>query len=184
MRRSGICTVAEIRDLLPGRAGANVRGSLPRGGSGRTDTGRSLPQDGSGNETVGTGRRLRAIVQDESGNEAIEFALVAPVFLVFLFGIVEFGTLAFTQASLHYAVEKYARCAAVDGRDLPVEDRCGTAKTAFYAPGTAPTFTTAAQTCGIAVTASVTYSLKVLDIKKSIPLSASACFPDIRSTAS
>ncbi|GEO16892.1 TadE/TadG family type IV pilus assembly protein [Microvirga aerophila] len=116
-------------------------------------------------------------MQDEGGATAVEFAIVAPVFLAAIFGIIQLSLLAFTVASLNYAVEKGARCAAV-------RTGCPNPASHYYAPGPAPSFTTAEnQACGLSLTASVTYNLNILAFQRSIVLSGSACFPDLKSGA-
>ena len=47
------------------------------------------------------------------GTAVIEFALLAPVFLMFLFGSIEFGRLLWTQQALQQAAIAGARCMAV-----------------------------------------------------------------------
>jgi hypothetical protein len=107
----------------------------------------------------------------------VEFAIVAPVFLAVVFGIIQLSVMAFTVASLNYAVEKGARCAAV-------QTGCPSPASHYYAPGPAPSFTTIeSAACGLLLTASVTYNLNVLAFQRSIVLSGSACFPNLRSGA-
>ncbi|MGO4571820.1 TadE/TadG family type IV pilus assembly protein [Microvirga sp. 2TAF3] len=116
----------------------------------------------------GWAKGLRA---DDSGATAIEFALIAPVFLALILGIFHLSMLGFTLANLNYAVEKGARCSAIS-------TNCPDVETYYYAPNPAPVFTvdkTAA--CGTSVRATVTYQVNVLIYQASIPLSASACFP-------
>jgi Flp pilus assembly protein TadG len=48
-----------------------------------------------------------------SGTAAIEFALVAPIFLMFLFGIIEFGRLMWTEQALEQTAIAGARCMAI-----------------------------------------------------------------------
>ena len=108
---------------------------------------------------------------DERGATAIEFAVIAPVFLALILGIFHLSLLGFTLANLNYAVEKGARCNAIS-------PDCPDASTYYYAPNPAPVFTYDAKAvCGASVSATVTYELNVLIYQKSIPLSASACFP-------
>ena len=52
-------------------------------------------------------RRMRANAR--SGSSAIEFAFVAPVFLLFLCGIIEIGVIFFGQSTLFYATADAAR---------------------------------------------------------------------------
>jgi Flp pilus assembly protein TadG len=121
--------------------------------------------------------RIRHFQDDECGATAVEFALVAPVFLAAVFGVIQLSVLALTVASLNYAVEKGARCAAV-------RTGCADPKTHYYAPGPAPLFTTSStQACGLSLTATVTYNLNIVAFQKSIALSETACFPDVKSGA-
>jgi len=56
---------------------------------------------------------LRRLASACDGVEAIEFAIVFPVLLLFLFGCLEFGRLFWTQTELQFAVEAAARCKTV-----------------------------------------------------------------------
>lgn len=114
---------------------------------------------------------VREVWSDSRGTTAIEFAVIAPVFLALLLGIIQLSLLGFTLANLNYAVEKAARCDAIS-------TGCPDIASYYYAPSPTPVFTydtTAA--CGTSVNATVTYRLNVLIYQASIPLSASACFP-------
>lgn len=51
--------------------------------------------------------------RDEAGATAVEFAFVGPLFLLFLFGIMQVGIWALSAVSLQHAAELAARCAAV-----------------------------------------------------------------------
>ncbi len=53
--------------------------------------------------------RLRMRRDSRSGSAAIEFAMVAPIFFLFLFGLIETGVLFFAQATLSNAIEDAAR---------------------------------------------------------------------------
>jgi Flp pilus assembly protein TadG len=59
-------------------------------------------------------RQRPAILSRNDGVAAVEFAILLPVFLTLLFGIVEFGRLMWTHAALQFAVEAAARCYAID----------------------------------------------------------------------
>ena len=59
-------------------------------------------------------RQRPAILSRSDGTAAVELAILMPVFLVFLFGIVEFGRVMWTHAALQFAVEAAARCYALD----------------------------------------------------------------------
>ncbi len=58
-------------------------------------------------------RLLARFHDDAFGSTAAEFAFVAPVLILLLFGIMEYGRLLWTKNSLEYAVERAARCAAI-----------------------------------------------------------------------
>jgi Flp pilus assembly protein TadG len=60
------------------------------------------------------GRALRS----RSGQSLIEFALVAPLFFLLVFGITDFGRLFFTQETLEFALREAGRF-AVTGQHLP-----------------------------------------------------------------
>jgi Flp pilus assembly protein TadG len=58
-------------------------------------------------------RRGRRLFLDRRGGLAIEMALVIPVFLALVIGVVEFGRVLAIRSSLQYAVEEAARYAMV-----------------------------------------------------------------------
>lgn len=116
----------------------------------------------------------------ERGVTAIEYALLLPVVLVFVFGIIDAGRAVWTQATLDNAAEAAARCGAVD------VVKCGTtASIQAYAVDRAggmtllPTvFTVTSATCGNKVTASLPLGLTLpWNGSSSITLKSTACFP-------
>jgi Flp pilus assembly protein TadG len=56
---------------------------------------------------------VRHLATGESGTAAIEFALAAPLFLMLLFGTVEFGRLLWTKQALQETAAAAARCMAI-----------------------------------------------------------------------
>jgi len=58
-------------------------------------------------------RRLRSLLRNASGISAVEFALVAPVFLAMIIGISQVGILFQAQAGLRHAVQEGARYATL-----------------------------------------------------------------------
>lgn len=116
--------------------------------------------------------------RDERGTTAIEFAIVAPVFIAFVIGILYVCLGLFAVGSLHYAVEEGARCAAVrtavcDNADTTI----AYTKSHYFGPNTAPTFKYAALSCGNSVSGSTNYTLDFILAKVTVPLTATACFP-------
>jgi Flp pilus assembly pilin Flp len=115
----------------------------------------------------------RDLHADESGATAIEFAFVMPVFLMLVVGIINLSLLVLATASLHYAVEKGARCASVKGTCPDSEF-----KSYYFAPGPLPTFIADPKAaCGHALSATVPYNINAVFFQKSIILSAASCFP-------
>ncbi|HEY3908747.1 MAG TPA: TadE/TadG family type IV pilus assembly protein [Stellaceae bacterium] len=57
--------------------------------------------------------RLRALARGRSGATAVEFALVAPMFLALVFGTIEFGRLLWTEQALQQTAIAGARCVAI-----------------------------------------------------------------------
>ncbi len=56
---------------------------------------------------------LRRITAAEGGATAVEFALVAPMFLMLVFGAIEFGRVLWTEQALQEAAIAGARCMAI-----------------------------------------------------------------------
>jgi Flp pilus assembly protein TadG len=83
--------------------------------------------------------RLKALWRAQAGTALVEYALVLPVLLMLVFGVMQLGAMAWTQAAISYAVQEAARCAAVR------PDLCGDA-------GSVQTYA-AAQTLGLAIPA-------------------------------
>lgn len=55
--------------------------------------------------------------RNERGASAVEFALVVPILIVMVFGIVNFGVVLAQQISLNNGARQAARYAVVDGRN-------------------------------------------------------------------
>lgn len=53
----------------------------------------------------------------DRGAEAVEFAVIVPVLLALLFGLISFGLLFFSQISLEQAAREGARLAAICNQD-------------------------------------------------------------------
>ncbi len=126
--------------------------------------------------------RLKSLRLDRRGTTAVEFAIVAPVFIGLLIGTVSLSVGLFLIGSLHYAVEEGARCASVKAACQVSGSPDATATIAYtqsryFGPNGSPTFTYAAAACGNSVSASINYSLDVGLKTFTIPISAKACFP-------
>jgi len=125
------------------------------------------------------GNLLESLRRDQRGTTAVEFGIVAPVFIALLLGTIGLCVALFLVGSLHFAVEDGARCASVKTTicaDGPTT--IAYTQSRYLGPsGVTPTFTYAAAACGNSVSASITYSVNVLFKTLVIPISATACFP-------
>ena len=118
------------------------------------------------------------VLNDARGTAAVEFALVAPVFVGLAVGAFYVCLCLFLTGSLHYAVEQAARCASVNTTVCSSSTAITSyAQNHYFGPGGSPNFTYAAAACGNSVTASMSYVLDVGLRRFTIPVSATACFP-------
>lgn len=123
--------------------------------------------------------KLAAIWADNRATTALEFALTAPVFFLFLFGIIEFGLLFWTQLGLQHGTEMAARCATVNPSLCPNSGAITgyAAQQAFGLALPAQTFAYSASSCGNQVSASYAFQfLQILNLSP-VTLTAQACFP-------
>lgn len=60
---------------------------------------------------------IRRFLDDRSGVAAVEAALLLPIFLMFIFGTIEFGRAAYTKAVITFAVQEVSRYAMVQTDD-------------------------------------------------------------------
>jgi Flp pilus assembly pilin Flp len=121
---------------------------------------------------------LTAIRSNDRGTAAVEFALVAPAFIVLVVGTLYLCICLFLIGSLHYAVEEGARCASVKTTICTnATTIISYAQSRYFGPGGTPTFTYSAASCGNSVTASMNYVLSVGLTQFTVPISATACFP-------
>jgi len=122
--------------------------------------------------------RLKSLHLDQQGTTAVEFAIVAPVFIALLIGTIAVCIGLFLIGSLHFAVEDGARCASV--KTTICSDAATTVaytQSRYYGPAVSPTFTYATAACGNSVSASISYSMNVGFRTFTVPISATACFP-------
>jgi Flp pilus assembly protein TadG len=132
---------------------------------------------------------LRRLISASDGIETIEFALVSITLFLFLFGVIEFGWLYWTQSELQYAAEAAARwCTINSGGANPCSTSTGLANAKAYAAGQLlgisiassdlTNFTVNVATCGNQVSFTYTYNFLVVGTlfpQNSVTLSATAC---------
>jgi Flp pilus assembly protein TadG len=111
-------------------------------------------------------RFFRNVLKSRRGATAVEFAMVAPIFLIMVIGIFELGRAMWIKASMQYAVEETTRYAIVN-TSATTSTLATYASTAYSSSGiniTGATFTaTQATTSGKTyVTISGSYSFSVI----------------------
>ena len=114
---------------------------------------------------------------DERGTTAVEFAIVGPLFIALVVGVLYLCMTLFLVGSLHYAVEEGARCASV--RTTVCSDATtivSYAQSRYFGPSS-PTFTYAAAACGNSVSGSINYVIELGLKQVTVPITATACFP-------
>jgi Flp pilus assembly protein TadG len=119
-------------------------------------------------------------LRDRGGNAAVEFALVLPLFLTLIIGVMELGQILLKQNALQRAVEIAARCASVDKTNCAtpsqVQSFAATQATGVTVPPSA--FTATAAACGNQVSAALPYTYLTTFLPlPPLTLRARACFP-------
>ncbi|MBR0786558.1 pilus assembly protein [Bradyrhizobium iriomotense] len=109
----------------------------------------------------------------------MEFALTAPVFFLFIFGIIEFGLLFWTQLGIQHGSEMAARCATVNSTLCPSSSAITSyaAQQAYGLTLPAETFTFATSACGNEVSANYAFTFPQILNLSPVTLTARACFP-------
>ena len=74
---------------------------------------RNAVQRQSSTDPAASRRRLVSLWRERGGATAVEMAFLLPVFFLFVFGIIEFARVVWTQTALQFASEAAARCAVV-----------------------------------------------------------------------
>jgi Flp pilus assembly protein TadG len=127
---------------------------------------------------TGMDAAARRFARDTAGNPAVEFGLLLPALLMFVFGIAEGGRLLWTVNALHYSVQEAARCASIN------RTTCGSAtQIQSFAAGrsgagfASSVFTATVVGCGNRVSASYTMPLNIPFMAHSISLTAQSCYP-------
>ncbi|HZV85234.1 MAG TPA: TadE family protein [Brevundimonas sp.] len=116
----------------------------------------------------------RRFLNETGGASAVEFALVAPVFIASTFGIMYAALLIYSYAGLQSAAQEAARCASV--RTAVCFDQTSVsdfALTRFSGPAVTPAFTYTEADCGHQVLAVGTLNV----FGDSTSLSVTACHP-------
>ena len=125
-----------------------------------------------------TAEPMRRCWANDRGTSAVEFALIAPALVMLLVGGLSLCLMLFAVGSMHYAVEDAARCASAKPTVCSdASSAIAYAKSRYWGILGTPVFTYATTACGHQVSVSVIYNLDVGMYRKSVPLSATSCFP-------
>ena len=119
---------------------------------------------------------------DDRGASSLEYAVLLPVFLSLVFGVMDLGRLVWTQVTLDRAVQAAARCAAINsttcGTDAAVQTYA-TTQTWGLTTSTG-VFAVTHPTCGVTVSVALPFQLVVPWPGSNISsLSATACYPKL-----
>jgi len=118
--------------------------------------------------------------RDIRGATAMELALLLPVFVMLIFGLINTSLMAGALSGMHYAVEEASRCYAVNKTTCATIDATRTyAQGKYRGPGAQPTFAITTAGCGHTVTATTTFDLELALTVLHVPLSATACYPGV-----
>ncbi len=120
------------------------------------------------------------VLKCRKGASAVEFALVLPVLIVFVFGIIEFGLLMYNQQVITNASREGARAGIVQALSRPtlsdiqavVTNYCANRLVTFGSGGGSPVTTLPNAPCsafGNNLTVSVTYTYQWLVISHFVP---------------
>ena len=123
-------------------------------------------------------RALGRAFGDKQGVTAVEFAFLAPAFLLFVIGAIDASRALWSQATLQRTVEVAARCGAIDKVKCATNSQVQTlaSELSLFAPASA--FSVSSETCGVTVSASLEYALSSsLMGMPNITLTARACYP-------
>ena len=123
--------------------------------------------------------KLTALWRDTRGTSALEFALTAPAFFLFILGIIECGLLFWTQLGIQHGSEMAARCATVNTTLCSSSNTITSyaAQQAFGLTLPAGTFTFSTAACGNEVSASYSFEFPQILNLSPMTLTARACFP-------
>jgi Flp pilus assembly protein TadG len=119
------------------------------------------------------------LIRDESGTTALEFALTAPAFFLFIFGIIQIGLMLWTQIGIQHGAEMAARCASINSTLCPSPNAITSYATQQSFGLTLPssTFSYSTPACGNQVNANYTFQFPVMFGLSPLNLTAQACFP-------
>jgi len=135
--------------------------------------------------TMSTSRNWK-FASREHGNVAIEYALVLPVMLLFILGIIDTGRFLWTNSTLYRSVEAAARCGAVNtiACNTTTQIKSRAVAEAWGLSVDPSNFTVTTPACGIRVAATYSFKFIIPGVTAVVPLgmvtlNATACYPPV-----
>jgi len=123
-------------------------------------------------------------LRHERGAAAVEYGLILPVMLLFVFGIIDIGRLMWTYTTLSRATEAAARCGAVDMNNCATVTQIKTrgVNEAWGLTIAPSAFTPTAAACGVHVVGTYSFVFAIPALMGASPLgtitlNATACYP-------
>ena len=117
------------------------------------------------------------MIRDNNGVSSVEFAMILPVFVAFMFGVFNCGLMLWSQLGIEHGAVAAARCAAINPSSCPDVP----AYAAAHADGLnlpKSTFALATPACGKQVSASYGFQFVTLIFpQQTVTLTAVACYP-------
>ena len=124
--------------------------------------------------------RLQQFSNDRRAVTSIEFALTAPLFILIIFGLLQFGLWIWTQFALEHATAMAARCASINTTTCgsPSQIQTYAAQQALGLYVSPSIFSYSQPSCGNQVAASYIFPAFAPALGlPSMTLIAQACFP-------
>lgn len=116
-------------------------------------------------------------IRHEGGASVVEFALILPVFVAFVFGMVNCGLMLWTQLGMEHGAVAAARCATINPSVCPDVPAYATQQ-AYDLNLPKTTFTLTSTTCGNQVSASYPFKFTTLIFPAmNVTLKAQSCYP-------
>jgi Flp pilus assembly protein TadG len=122
-------------------------------------------------------QRKPSCLLDRSGAAGVQFALIGPVFLALVTGMLGASVTAYSPSGLQTAVEQAARCSSLNKTTCSNSDATVAFARSHYFGLDTPTFAVSAAACGHVVSASLNLTFEGLLVNNPVPLSATSCFP-------
>lgn len=125
-------------------------------------------------------RRLPVnLLMRQCGVSLIEYAILMPIFLTFLLGIMDTGRLLWTYNTLHRATDAAARCAAINPTacETSAQIQQDAVDAAWGLNITTSAFTVASLACGVEVSANYQFTFVTPGLT-TLSLTASSCYPE------